>query len=51
MQRFGKFWYLALAIVLIFWGVILLDWITLDNSSDILGIGAIVTGVLILIDK
>ena len=50
-MKFAKFWHLALAIVLIFWGVILLDWITINNSSDILGIGAIVTGVLILIDK
>jgi uncharacterized membrane protein HdeD (DUF308 family) len=49
--KFAKFWYLALAIVLIFWGVILLDWITVSSASDILGIGAIVTGVLILIDK
>lgn len=50
-MKFAKFWYLALAIVLIFWGVILLDWVTMKNSSDILGIGAIVTGVLILIDR
>ena len=50
-MKFKNIWHLALGLVLIFWGAMLMDWITFDNASDILGIGAIVTGVLILIDK
>ncbi len=45
------FWHLVLAIWLILLGVVWMDWISFDNSTDILGIGAIVTGVLVLIDK
>jgi hypothetical protein len=36
---------------LILLGVIWMDWISFSNSTDILGIGAIVTGVLVLLDK
>ncbi|MDP2622217.1 MAG: hypothetical protein Q8Q29_00230 [Actinomycetota bacterium] len=50
-MKFGKFWYLALGIWLILFGAIALDWISFDNSSDILGIGAIITGVLVLLDR
>jgi len=49
--KFSKIWHLALGIVLIFWGAWLMTWLDFDNASDILGIGAIVTGVLVLIDK
>ena len=50
-MKFKKIWHLALGLVLIYWGAVELDWITFDNARDILGIGAIVTGVLVLIDK
>lgn len=50
-MKFAKFWYLALGILLVFWGAVLMGWLEFDNSGDILGIGAIVTGVLVLIDK
>ena len=50
-MKFSKIWHLALGIVLIFWGALLMDWISFDNAYDILGIGSIVTGVLVLIDK
>jgi len=46
-----KIWHVVLGILLIFWGAILMDWVTFSNSSDVLGIGSIVTGVLALIDK
>jgi hypothetical protein len=49
--KFSKIWHLALGLVLIFWGALLMDWISFNNSSDILGIGSIITGVLVLIDK
>ena len=50
-MKFAKFWYLALGILLIFWGATLMDWLDFDNAGDILGIGAVVTGVLVLLDK
>lgn len=50
-MKFSKIWHLALGLVLIFWGAMLMDWISFSNASDVLGIGAIVTGVLVLIDK
>lgn len=50
-MKFAKFWYLALGILLVFWGAVLMGWLEFDNANDILGIGAIVTGVLVLIDK
>lgn len=50
-MKFSKIWHLVLAIWLILLGVIWMDWISFDSSTDILGIGAIVTGVLVLIDK
>ena len=50
-MKFGKFWYLLLGIFLIFWGAVTMGWLEFDNSGDILGILAIVTGVLVLVDK
>lgn len=50
-MKFSKIWHLALGLVLIFWGAMLMDWISFSNASDVLGIGSIVTGVLVLIDK
>jgi len=46
-----KLWHFTLGLVLVFWGAMLLDWITFSKASDALGIGAIVTGVLALLDK
>ena len=50
-MKFSKIWHVVLAIWLILLGVIWMDWISFSNSTDILGIGAIVTGVLVLLDK
>lgn len=48
-MKWNKIWMVALSLYLIFWGMQLMGWLELDN--DIFGIGAIVTGVLILIDR
>lgn len=50
-MKFSPIWKVALGLLLVFWGALLMDWISFDNSGDVLGIGAIVTGVLVLIDK
>jgi len=49
--RNARTWHFLLGLVLIFWGAMLLDWITFTRAADVLGIGAIVTGILALIDK
>jgi hypothetical protein len=49
--KITKIWHFALGLLLIFWGAMLMDWITFSNAGDVLGIGSIVTGVLALIDK
>lgn len=46
-----RIWMAVLAIVLIFWGLVLLGWVDFDNANDVLGIGAIGAGVLLLVDK
>lgn len=46
-----RIWMAVLAIVLVLWGLILLDWVSFDNSGDVLGIGAIIAGVLLLLDR
>ena len=46
-----RIWMAVLAIVLILWGLILLDWVSFSNSGDVLGIGAIIAGVLLLLDR
>jgi hypothetical protein len=50
-MKLGKVWQLVLAIWLIVLGVIWMDWVSFDNSTDVLGIGAIATGVLALLNK
>jgi uncharacterized membrane protein len=50
-MKFSKIWQLALGILLVFWGALLMDWISFDNANDVLGIGAIVVGALAIIDK
>jgi uncharacterized membrane protein HdeD (DUF308 family) len=47
----SKLWHVVLAVTLIFWGLVSLDWISFNNAGDVLGIAAIVSGVLLLIDK
>jgi uncharacterized membrane protein HdeD (DUF308 family) len=46
-----RIWMAVLAIVLILWGLILLDWVSFDNSNDVLGIGAIIAGILLVLDR
>lgn len=41
----------ALAIVLIFWALALLNVFTFDGVDTILAVGALVTGALLLLDK
>jgi biotin synthase-related radical SAM superfamily protein len=48
---FKIFWRVGLAVFLILWGLISMDVISFDNSGTILGIIAIATGVLVLMDK
>ena len=50
-MKFEKFWKLALGLVLLFWGAWLMGWIDFESAPDILGIGSLITGVLVLIDK
>ena len=40
-----------LAATLILWGLLLLDVVTFSSASDIIGIGGIASGVLLLLDK
>lgn len=50
-MRVAKIWHFALGLVLVYWGAMLMEWITFSNASDVLGIGSIVTGLLAIIDK
>jgi uncharacterized membrane protein len=50
-MRGTKIWHFALGLLLVWWGAMLMDWISFAKASDILGIGSIVTGVLALLDK
>jgi len=47
--RFAKIWHIVLGLVLIVWGLELVDILSIDDT--ILGIGAIVAGVLVLMNK
>jgi hypothetical protein len=47
----GKIWNKALAAVLIYWGLVLLEAFTFSNAGKILGVGALIAAALILIDK
>lgn len=50
-MKFSTIWKVVLGIWLILSGVVGMDWISFKNSTDVLAIGAIAAGVLILIDK
>lgn len=50
-MKFAKFWHLVLGLVLIFWGLILLDILSLSDGDVFLGIGAIIAGVLVMMNR
>jgi hypothetical protein len=47
----GKLWQKALAVVLIYWALVLFGVFDFGSASDILAVGALLTAALILIDK
>jgi hypothetical protein len=51
--KIGKpnFWHQALAIVLVYWALMLLDIFTFNGADTILAIGALATAALVLLDK
>lgn len=50
-MKITKIWMVVLAATLALWGLGLLDILTFDNQGDILGIGAIASAVLLILDK
>ncbi len=50
-MKMDKLWHVVLAVTLIFWGLVSLDWVSFKNAADVFGIAAIVSGLLLLIDK
>ncbi len=50
-MKISKLWRVVLAATLILWGLLLLDVLTFSSASDIIGIGGIASGVLLLLDK
>ncbi len=50
-MKIAKLWRVVLAATLILWGLQLLDVLTFSNASDIIGIGGVASGVLLLLDK
>ncbi|MCJ7726207.1 MAG: hypothetical protein MUP76_07455 [Acidimicrobiia bacterium] len=46
-----KFWQQALAIVLIYWALMLLEVFTFSGAGKILAVGALATTALLLLDK
>ena len=50
-MKISKLWRVVLAATLILWGLLLLDVVTFSSASDIIGIGGIASGVLLLLDK
>lgn len=50
-MSFSKLWKVVLAVTLLIWGLGLLDILTFDSQGDILGIGAIASAVLLILDK
>ncbi len=50
-MKISKLWRVALAVTLILWGLLLLDVVTFSGASDIIGIGGVVSGVLLLLDQ
>lgn len=50
-MNFSPIWRIVLAAWFILWGVLGMEWITFDNSQNVLAIGAIAVGVLVLLDR
>ena len=50
-MKISKLWRVVLAATLILWGLQLLDVLTFSGASDIIGIGGVASGVLLLLDK
>lgn len=50
-MKTDRIWRVALAAVLVVWGLMVLEWLTFENLDVILGIGAIATAVLLVLDK
>lgn len=50
-MKISKLWRVVLAATLILWGLLLLDVLTFSSASDIIGIGGVVSGVLLLVDR
>jgi hypothetical protein len=49
--KISRFWHIALAAVLVWWGLGLLGVFDFDSANDILAIGAFITAALIIFDK
>lgn len=47
----SKFWHRALAIVLIYWALVLFEVFTFNGADKILAVGALATGALVFLDK
>lgn len=50
-MNFSPIWRIVLAAWFIVWGVLGMGWVTFDNSVEVLAIGAIVVGVLLVLDR
>lgn len=50
-MKFDKVWQIVLGVWLIFWGALTMDWFSFSSAGDILGIGALIAGVLTILDK
>ncbi len=46
-----KLWQLALAVVLIYFGCYTMGWLDFSSADEILGVGAIVAGALIVLNQ
>jgi hypothetical protein len=50
-MKFAKMWHLVLGITLILWALMLLDILSLSDGDVFLGIGALISGVLLLMNR
>ena len=50
-MKFSSLWKIVLAVWLVLFGVFTMGWIEMSSSGDVIGIGAIIAGVLLLLDK
>lgn len=50
-MRISKMWMVVLAITLALWGLLLLEVLDFSSATDIIGVGAIASAVLLLLDK